>query len=91
MQKGLLTLLQLTVPLLAYMLAWRAYDRVEEVLDRLAQICLLGLGLVAALLLAVHVLGGLPVLELSVRPVAISLTICSSWPRSPPVRGAGRC
>jgi O-antigen ligase len=75
LQKGLLTFLQLAVPLLAYILAWRASDRVEEVLDRLAQICLLGLGLVAALLLAGHALGGLPVLELSVRPVAISLTV----------------
>jgi O-antigen ligase len=74
-QKGVLTLLQLTVPLLAYVLAWRAADRAEQVLNRLAQICLLGLGLVAALLLAVRVLGGLPGLEVSVRPIAISLAI----------------
>jgi O-antigen ligase len=74
-QKGVLTLLQLTVPLLAYVLAWRAADRAEQVVNRLAQICLLCLGLVTVLLLAVSVLGGLPGLELSVRPVAISLAI----------------
>jgi O-antigen ligase len=70
-----LTLLQLTVPLLAYVLAWRAADRAELVVNRLAQICLLCLGLVTVLLVAVSVLGGLPGLELSVRPVAISLAI----------------
>lgn len=74
-QKGVLTFLQFTVPLLAYVLAWRVADRAEEVLDRLAQICLLGLGLVTVLLLAATVLGGLPGLELSVRPVAISLAV----------------
>jgi O-antigen ligase len=74
-QKGVLTLLQLAVPLLGYMLAWRAADRAELVLNRLAQICLLCLGLVSVLLVAVSVLGGLPGLELSVRPVAISLAI----------------
>jgi O-antigen ligase len=73
--KGILTLLQLTVPVLAYVLAWRTADRVEEVLDRLAQICLLGLALVTVLLLGVRVLGGLPGLDLSVRPVAISLAV----------------
>jgi hypothetical protein len=56
-------------------LAWCAADRAEQVLNRLAQICLLCLGLVAVLLLAVSVLGGLPGLELSVRPVAMSLAI----------------
>jgi hypothetical protein len=45
------------------------------VLNRPAQICLLCLGLAAVLLLAVSVLGGLPGLELSVRPVAMSLAI----------------
>jgi hypothetical protein len=70
-----LTLPQLTVPLLAYVLAWRAADRAEQVLDRLARICLLGLGLVTVLLVAETVLGGLPGLELSVRPVAISLAV----------------
>jgi len=74
-QKGLLTLFQFAVPLMAYVLAWRAADRAEQVLDRLAQICLLALGLVTVLLLAVRVLGGLPGLELSVRPVAISLAV----------------
>ena len=74
-QKGVLTLLQLTVPLLVYVLAWRAADRTEQVLNRLAQICLLGLGLVTVLLLAMRVLGGLPGLDLSERPVAISLAV----------------
>jgi O-antigen ligase len=74
-QKGVLTILQLAVPVLGYVLAWRAADRTEEVLDRLAQICLLGVGLVTVLLLGVRVLGGLPGLEVSVRPVAISLAV----------------
>jgi O-antigen ligase len=73
--KSLLTFLQVAVPVLAYILAWRASNRVEEVLDRLAQICLLGLGLVTALLLTVRILGGIPGLMLSVRPMAISLTV----------------
>jgi O-antigen ligase len=73
--KAVLTFFQVTVPLLAYVLAWRAADRGEEVLDWLAQICLLGLGLVTVLLLAVQILGGLPGLELSVRPMAISLAV----------------
>jgi O-antigen ligase len=73
--KGLLTFLQLAVPVMAYLLAWRASDRIDEVLDQLAQICLLALGLAAALLLAVKVLGGLPGLEVSVRPIAISLAV----------------
>jgi O-Antigen ligase len=46
--KGLLAFLQLAVPAMAYLLAWRASDRIDEVLDRLAQICLLALGLIAA-------------------------------------------
>jgi O-antigen ligase len=73
--KGLLTFLQLAVPAMAYLLAWRASDRIDEVLDRLAQICLLALGLIGAMLLAVFVLGGLPGLQVSVRPIAISLAV----------------
>ena len=74
-QKGVLTFLQFTVPLLAYVLAWRTADRAEEVLDRLGQICLLGLGVVTVMLLAQSVLGGLPGLQASVRPIAISLAV----------------
>jgi O-antigen ligase len=74
-QKGVLTFLQFTVPLLAYVLAWRTADRAEEVLDRLGQICLLGLGLVTVLLLAVQILGEVPGLQPSVRPIAISLAV----------------
>jgi hypothetical protein len=89
-QKGVLTFLQLSVPVLAYVLAWRAADRAEQVLGRLGQICLLGLGLVTVLLLAVRVLGGLPGLEVSVRPIAISLAVmfvvgtinATSWRRT---------
>jgi hypothetical protein len=73
-EKGLLTFLQLAVPVMAYLLAWRASDRIDEVLDQLAQICLLALGLVGVLL-AVYILGGLPGLEVSVRPIAISLAV----------------
>jgi O-antigen ligase len=75
LQTGALTSVQLTVPILAYILAWRISNRSEQVLDQLAQICLLGLGLVAVWLVADHVVGGLPGLELSVRPVAISLAV----------------
>ena len=74
-QKGVLTIASAHRAVLAYVLAWRVADRAEEVLDRLAQICLLGLGLVAVLLLAVQILGGLPGLEVSVRPMAISLAV----------------
>src|SRR5918993_2256522 len=35
LQKGLLTFLQVAVPVLAYILAWRASNRAKEVLDRL--------------------------------------------------------
>lgn len=94
--KGGLTTLQLLVPVLAYIVAWRISDSTEQVLERLAQICLLGLGLVAAWLVADRVLGGLPGLKLAVRPVAISLTVLflvatintRSWRRTLLVGGA---
>jgi O-antigen ligase len=75
LQKGALTTLQLAVPLLAYIVAWRISGSTEEVLERLAQICMRALGLVAAWLIADRVLGGLTGLKLAVRPVAISLTV----------------
>jgi O-antigen ligase len=89
LQKGGLTLLQLATPALAYLVAWRASDRVDEVLDRLAGICVLALGLVVALFLAARS-GGVAGIEFSLRPVAISLAVlfvvatsnASSWRRT---------
>jgi O-antigen ligase len=75
LQRGVLTTLQLAVPMLAYIVAWRISDSTVEVQDRLAQICMLELGLVVAWLVADRVLGGLAGLRLAVRPVAISLTV----------------
>jgi hypothetical protein len=71
--EGFATLLQFTVPALVYLLAWRVpFD--AGLFDRLQKICLWALGVAAALAVAVLSGVGGP-LELSPRPMAISLVV----------------
>jgi O-antigen/teichoic acid export membrane protein/O-antigen ligase len=74
LMKGGLTLIQLTVPALAYLVAWRAAAQVDRLLDRLAKICLGVLGLSVVLVVADKTIG-LGGIQLSTRPVAISLAV----------------
>jgi hypothetical protein len=71
--EGVPTLVQMVVPLLAYVVAWRM--PLEVLHDTMAPIARV-LVLVALVLVAADVaLGGLPLVELSVRPLGISLSI----------------
>jgi O-antigen ligase len=73
LQKGVLGFLQMVVPALAYLLAWRVVSDVSEFKDRIAVACTMALVLVAVLWLAGS--AGISLLELSTRPAAISLTV----------------
>jgi O-antigen ligase len=73
LSKGVLTLLQVTVPALAYLVAWRLAGRAEEFMARIAQACMLALGLVVVLWL--FGVAGVEPLSLAVRPAAISLAV----------------
>lgn len=71
--EGFATLLQLTVPALIYLLAW-CVPLDAGLLDRLRKVCLRAVGVAAVL--AVAVLAGVSgPLELSPRPMAISLVV----------------
>ena len=71
--KGVLTLTQMTVPALAYLLAWRLGGRADEFTDRTARICRAALGLVVVL--ALFGGAGVEVLAPARRPVSISLAV----------------
>jgi hypothetical protein len=71
--KGFATLLQFTVPALIYLLAW-CVPLDASVLDKLRKVCLRGLAVAAALAIAV-LDGAHGPLELSPRPMAISLVV----------------
>jgi O-antigen ligase len=72
--KGVLTLLQLLLPALAYLVAWQATRDVREVVNPLVKVCFGVLGFVIALVLVDRTVGLGP-LELLARPVGISLSI----------------
>jgi hypothetical protein len=71
--EGVATLLQFTVPALIYLLAWRVPPGVH-LYDRLRRVCLWALG-VAAVLAVAALTGVSGPLELSPRPMAISLVV----------------
>lgn len=71
--KGILTLLQVTVPALAYLVAWRLAGRADDLMGRIAQACKFSLGLVVVLGLFGAV--GVEPLSLAMRPAAISLAV----------------
>jgi O-antigen ligase len=72
--KGALTLLQLLLPALAYLMAWQATRDVRGVVDPLVKVCFGVLGL-AMTLVVVDRMVGLGPLQLSARPVGISLSV----------------
>jgi len=72
--KGALTLLQLLLPALAYLMAWQATRDVRGVVNPLVKVCFGVLGFAITVVLVDRTVGLGP-LQLSTRPVGISLSI----------------
>jgi O-antigen ligase len=72
-QKGFLAILQMTVPALAYLLAWRVRSRAAELKDQIAQACTVAMGLMVVVMFIDTV--GIVDVQASLRPAAISLSV----------------
>jgi O-antigen ligase len=71
--EGLPTLVQLTVPLLCYLLGWHV--EWDDVRDRVVRISRYLIGVALVLVVVNEVMGSIPVLVLDTRPLGISLAL----------------